>query len=580
MFKKSPKSTQAELFSGLSQQVGSKKSNYLDNTAGWHNIYFSEITSRIDESIFAVLYPSHTGRSNAPIRQLLGMMILKEGQNWSDEQLFENSCYNLIVMRALGLQNLTDEPPVASTYYDFKSKLRVYYKETGIDLLEQAFNKLTQDQVVRYEVSGRRIRMDSKLIASNIAKCTRLQLVITTVQQFYKELKINAQLDWLDKEQDKLLKKLCSKAADGHTYPLKNAEKKEMLESLGRLIQKLLSSCPDKTLSSYQTLSRLFSEHYELKKTQEKGDGGTLPPVLLRPAKELSGQTIQSPFDDEATYRQKKSGDKKQDVKGYSSNITENCTPGELSLILDAQIENAGTNDDQYLKPALDTVEKVTGKIPDEIATDGAYNSQNNLDLIAQKQKDIKWYLTAIQGSAGNFDFIWNEEGQLLVTDRRTGKTQIGIKAHTRASTKDKAPRYRIKDPDGSKRYIEQKAIKTYFRRQEILNLPEEIRNIRPNVEATIHQVFYHLNGQQSKYRGLVAHRHMVFARCFWTNCRRITAKITQKGKWKTVFTRLCHFSYCEVSYRNTGLVLPNFALFQKQPFLKANFIRLFQRTF
>jgi len=202
------------------------------------------------------------------------------------------------------------------------------------------------------------------------------------------------------------------------------------------------------------------------------------------------------------------------------------------------------------------------------------------LEIEAQEEKDIKWYLTAIQGQSGNFDFAWNEDGQLLVTDRRTGETQIGIKAQRRASTKDKAPRYRIKEPDGSKRYIEDKAIKTYFRRQEILNLPEEIRNIRPNVEATIHQVFYHLNGQQSKYRGLIAHRHMVFARCFWTNCRRITAKITQKAKWKTVFTRLFHFSYCEASYRNSVLVLPKFAPFQKQNFLKANFIRLFQRTF
>lgn len=564
MFKKSPHSTQAELFSGVSQQVGNKKLSYLDKSEGWHNIFFSEITSKIEESCFSVLYPSHTGRSNAPIRQLLAMMILKEGQNWSDEQLFENSSYNLVVMRALGLQNLTDEPPVASTYYDFKSKLRTYYKETGIDLLEQTFNKLTQDQVVRYEVSGRRIRMDSKLIASNIAKCTRLQLVIKTVQQFYKELKNNNQLDWLHEAEDKLLKKLGSKAANGHTYPLKNVEKKEMLENLGRLIQRLLRACPDKTLASYQSLSRLFSEHYEMKKGQENEGGGAPPTLHLRPAKELSGQTIQSPFDDEATFRSKKSGDKKQAIKGYSSNITENCTPGELSLILDAQIENAGTNDDQYLKPALITVEKVTGKLPDEIATDGAYNSQGNLDLIAQEQKDIKWYLTAIQGSAGNFDFAWYEEDQLLVTDRRTGETQIGIKAERRASTKDKAPRYRIKEPHGSKRYIEQKAIKTYFRRQEILNLPEEIRNIRPNVEATIHQVFYHLNGQQSKYRGLIAHRHMVFARCFWTNCRRITAKITQKGRWKIVFTRLFHFPYCEVSYRNADLVLPNFALFQK----------------
>lgn len=45
---------------------------------------------------------------NASIRVLVGMMSLKEGQGWSDEQLFEQCRYNLLVRSALGVMNLTD----------------------------------------------------------------------------------------------------------------------------------------------------------------------------------------------------------------------------------------------------------------------------------------------------------------------------------------------------------------------------------------------------------------------------------------------------------------------------------------
>ena len=580
MFKKSLISTQADLFSGISQRVGDKKSSYLDNPRGWHNIFFSEITSRIDESPYSALYPGLTGRSNSPIRQLVAMMILKEGESWTDNQLFESSRYNLLVMRAIGLQNLTDEPPVASTYYEFKKKLRLHYDQTGEDLLEQTFSSLTQDQVIRYEVSGKRVRMDSKLIASNIAKCTRLQLVISVLQQFYKA--ISKDTEWVSSSDLEFLQDLCSKTADAHTYPLTNAEKQGFLERLGLLIHRLVQECPDKTLKSYQTLNRLFSQHYELveqknqEESKEEDSSSNEPPVGLRDKKTLAGNTLQSPHDTDATFRRKESGEKEQLIKGYSSNITENCTPGELHLILAAQIENAGFSDEQYFQEAITKSEQVLQDLPDEVATDGAYNSKSNLDFIELKEKLIQWYLTAIQGKPGNFDFQWDDQGQLLVTDRRTGQPQVAIKAKTRASTKNKAPRYRIKEPNGTYRYIEQKAIGTYFRRQDILKLPKEIRNIRPNVEATIHQVFYHLNGQQSKYRGLIAHRHMVFARCFWVNYRRIADKITKKGRWKAVFYFFKHLCIHQVSYP-----LNQFRINQRNiSFANPNFIRLFQGTF
>ena len=122
-----------------------------------------------------MVFDPDIGRPNAPIRHLVSMMILKEGFGWSDAQLFEQCRFNILVMRALGLVNLTDEVPVESTYYLFKQALYAYQLKTGRDLVGETFLSLTKTQAKALGVLGQQIRMDSKLIGSNIALCCRLQ---------------------------------------------------------------------------------------------------------------------------------------------------------------------------------------------------------------------------------------------------------------------------------------------------------------------------------------------------------------------------------------------------------------------
>ncbi len=223
MFRRSSEYTEPDIFTGTSQLLNSRKLKFYESDLQWHNVFYKEITSSINEEVFKVLYPSKTGRPNSPIRILVAMQILKEGFNWSDEQLFHESRFNLLVMRALGLTNINDEIPVPSTYYDFRAKLTAHQQQTGEDLFTQSFYNLTRLQAKTYNVNGSKIRMDSKLISSNIASCTRLQLTIGMLQKFFKTL---------DKRQkEKILKKhlikleeLMEKDAQAHVFPLSNKE--------------------------------------------------------------------------------------------------------------------------------------------------------------------------------------------------------------------------------------------------------------------------------------------------------------------------------------------------------------------
>lgn len=262
MFKKSVDKPQQDPVLKLGELIGAKKRAVLTKETAWHNLFFQTIVSQIDETPYAVLYHDEIGRSNVSIKELVGMLILKDGHRWTDEKMFENCNFNLLVMKALGFQDINDECPVASTYYDFKVKLLEYYITTGVDLIVNTFRQLAQGQVLKYKISGKTVRTDSKLISSNIATCTRLQLVIETIQHFYHHLD-KAEKASLSPTDIGWLEVLDGSPAASLTYKMSNTDKKELIVGLGIKLHELIQEGNNKTKDSYALIVRLFNEQYE-----------------------------------------------------------------------------------------------------------------------------------------------------------------------------------------------------------------------------------------------------------------------------------------------------------------------------
>ena len=536
MYKGSKISTSATLFEGMGQVLGERKRKCLEDSDAWYNIFFKEVTSQLNEEIFSVLYSENMGRRNASIRQLVGMMVLKEGNGWTDEQLFNESMLNMGVMRALGLQNLNDTPPGKSTYYDFKLKLLNYEEKTGESLLDSCFKDLTKGQILRYEVSGQRVRMDSKLISTNVKRCTRLRLIISVLQQYVKQ-KGKEHLSHLAKEDQEKLVELSASAAGRQTYKMRNEEKKRLLEDLGDLISRVVESETDKEVS--RLLQRLLEEQYD----KDEQTGLTSP----KASEQIKGDTLQSPHDEDAGYRRKKSGDKDQRVTGYSGNLTETCDKGEIHLIVDVQLEKVNHSDDKYFVPSMEGATEVLNKEVKEVYTDGAYNSESNRDFVSNLEEKLQWHLTAMQGRKGRYDFDFDENGNLIVTDTKDGSVQIA----TRIIDRKKSPKFRISGEKGGYRYFDEQCIKRYEIRKNIESNTLETNGIRANVEASINQVFHKLNGGKTQYRGKSAHRNLVISRSIWVNYRRISNKIQGKGRWKSIFDLIFAKIHHYASYPN-----------------------------
>lgn len=522
MFRKSrPRQKKSDQGSVQSHLRGIKL-RLLEDPKAWHNVFFSEITACIDEQPYAVLY-GKTGRPNAPVRILLSMLILKEGHSWTDEQLYNESRFNLQVILALGFSSLDSEVPSPSTYYDFKARLVSHYQQSGEDLLGQTFSQLTGQQSKRYKVSGRDLRMDSKLFNSNIARCTRLQLVIGILQKFYTSQRKNEQLmSKLSAADRTSLRELSAQPAQRHTYPLGPGQQAELLAELGLLAQRIDACMGDDDshtdARAKQLLRRLLSEQYQV-----QGPDQVLEPKNKH---QIDPSSMQSAHDTQATYRKKESGYKTQLIRGYCANITETCAEAEpgrrpsLHLITDVQTQVASTSDDTFFRSAIEQSEVITQQTVENVWTDGGYNSQPNADFADQHAaKPLNWYLNKLQGPPSQFEFAYNQDQQLVVTDLRTGLNQLAVLSPS--------GKWRIVDAAHTKakyRYLDPVVIRNYFRRQLIAEQPPEVRKRRANVESTIHQVFNTLKGNKTKYRGKVANHLYVLCRCIWVNCRRISA--------------------------------------------------------
>lgn len=501
MFRKTNKEKQIDLFGGVPSILDGGSLKQYSDDSHWHNQFRKQVLTRIDETVFKVLFNETTGAPNTSISLLVGMMILKEAFGWSDSQLFEQSRFNLLVRSALGLFNLNDTLPVESTYYLFRKRIYEHQHQSDEDLMEKTFKGITSGQIQEFEVNGRSIRMDSKLLGSNIAYYSRYEIIHHTFCQFYKTLnkQEKSRLSTLDKEQ---FKQLTKEEPQKTIYRNTREEVKSRLHSIGILVYKIVNTFIGHQSDQYQLLCRVFNEQYKVAEDQQ---------VQLRPREEIASDSVQSPHDPDSAYRNK--GDQK--VKGYSINITETTSDGDsLDLITDVIVEKANVPDTEFVQPAIESTTEVTRQEVEKVYADGAYQSPVNDECC----ENIDMVFTGIQGAPSRYDLEMTSTG-LIVTDTQTGECIQAVLAKKRKTSKE--DRWRIKTSDSYK-YFSQQAIRTSELRRTIKQRPLEELHKRNNVEATIFQLSCLIRNNKTRYRGQFKQKVWAYCRCLWINLVRI----------------------------------------------------------
>jgi hypothetical protein len=515
MFRPS-KPSQSNLFtSGDSIFSGKSLSIYQDPNS-WHNLFREKVANQIDESIFKPIFTQAKGTPNASIKVLISMMILKEAQGLSDDAIFESCRFNMLTRSAIGLLNADDQLPTQSTYYLFRQKVHNYATQTGTNLFDIVFSSITKSQSHEFELSGKRILMDSKLLGSNIAWLSRYELVHETIRLFYKEQQKKEQLTAeLQEKLDTLLKFKANKVV----YSSSSLELKEKLKELGILVSKIvvIFSCCETT--AYQTLKRVFEEQFEITQAKE---------VVARSKEEITSKSIQSPHDTDCNFRNK-DGNK---VKGYSVNLTESCDDKALNLIANIDVRVVTTSDVAFFQDSVNSAQDVFTNKAENIHADGAYHSVDNQEFCSQN--DANLHLHAIQGAKSRYYLELLENGQLTILDTKTNQFLEPVKINSKQGIE----KWRIKTTKGY-RYFTNKEIAVCKIRQKIAQTPKAILQKRNNVEASIFQLGYHYSNAKSRYRGLIKHQMWANMRCLWGNFVRVLKYICKTEMQATFLKKI-----------------------------------------
>lgn len=507
MFRKTNKEKQMDLFYSPTNLLGKRALKKFDDPKAWQNIFYKEVTSRIDEDTFSVLFNNSNGAPNASVCRLVAMMLLKEGYGCSDEQLFEKCEFDLLARRALGLDGFEEDIPCAATYYNFRAALVKHSTEEGEDLLQKCFEQVTGNQAKAYGVSGKSVRMDSKLIGSNIALYSRYVLVHKTMCKYLKDADLSVFEAGLRTHIEEYLKEDAAKTV----YRTDSETMKTNLLVLGESVYAILKIKED----TYPLLKRVFDEQYTVK------DGV----VSVRPKNEIPADSLQNPNDPDATYRNKN----EKPVQGYSTNITETCgEEGKPNLITGVQVETATHADCKFLEEGVAQSERVTGDTVEKLHADGAYQSPANREFAKTHthdgEKEMELMTGKMQGGA-RFD-LYMEGEELTVVDKKTGETIMAVKSKAE-NYKGTVPmkRWRIpwqKEKGRPWRYFTEKDVAASELRRKIESLSPEDQRMRNNVEAAMFQYSFHTRNNKTRYRGLAKHRMHAYARCMWMNFRRL----------------------------------------------------------
>lgn len=502
-FKKSKQKSQPDLFATASFSLPERERRYMEDELSWHNEFYRNVLLNIDEEILRPLFVD--GNMGAPTKQLrilIAMRMLKEGRGCSDEQLYENVRFNLVWRQAVGLFNINDECPSIDSYYMLFRRIAEYEQNNPehVNLYKKIYQDLTAKQIKKYKIAGRTIRMDSKLIGSNIAWFSRYEIIHETFRKQVSEqeaMRISDQL-YRQKALDFL-----AEDASKTVYRSDDETLGQRLLDLGIVISHILAMRGEGEVS---LLHRVFHEQYDVDK-----DGN----ITVRDKKLVSATSVQNPNDPDAAYRSK--GGKK--VKGYSTNITETCDEEDKpSLITDVQVKPANAADNGFLKDAVEDTRKVTDNSIDKVIVDGAYQSKENRNLASDEENGFELVANGLQGKPSRFDLELQDDGSLEVTDKQTAEVITATKV------KDGQWKIAVESPKGKKsyRYFDNEAIERSQNRQRMETIPWEERKKRNNVEATIFQYCFLTRNNKTRYRGLFKQTLQALARCAWINMRRL----------------------------------------------------------
>jgi len=466
--------------------------------------FYNLIFKNINENEFKPLYSEIASRPNTAVNILVSALILKEIRVLSYDELMESMMFDMRYKTALGLDFIDQEPFSRATLFNFQNRILEHELQTGINLIERVFDNLTAQQIRQLKIKADIQRTDSTMISSNIRRLSRVQLLIEVL------IRLERILDESDKERiGEQLQVYQKTGSEKYVYAIKPGELPRELEELGKVYHTVYSEISSK--NNYQqkkefvNFERAYKEHFIVVNEQ----------VSPKPAKELNSGMMQSPDDQEATYRKKKD----QQSKGFTINGTETANPeNPVQLLTDIAVNPNNVDDSVILNNRIDVIKEKTPEL-NQLHTDGGYGSEENDKKLEELY--VTQVTTAVRGRESEVEKIieqTNESPEKFVVKcphqtvestptKKRHRARFDLNICKQCPLKEKCQIFKNK----GRHYFTHEDYLQNKRNRNILNIPKAHQKLRPNVEATMKEYKTRTNGGKIKVRGLFKTRLFAF---------------------------------------------------------------------
>lgn len=485
----------------------------------WHTL-FTEVFEKVDEGSFSVLYPSHTGRPNSPINQLVTLLTIKELFDWTFRELEDQMFLHIGVLYSCGL-TIGQSAVSLRTITNFIQSLREHEDKTGVDLFNLEFNRLVQGQIETFMVNTKIARTDSTQIQTNVCSYNRLQLQIEAVKRLYRVV------DVADQEYIFGLNPNYMKFdADNYVSMLKTNDMNDEFQKIGQCYLSIISHFGTKYAdkAEWQMLMRIFEEQFIV----ESGDDDE-PKITIKPSADKDSNDIRAIDDPEATLRYK-SG---VNHLGFVGNIVETADPeAELNLICDTTLYQNNVSDGQMLLDSMDDLVRDRLTELEEIHYDGGYGGpaldkkleEYYINSVQTGIKGVKCSASMFVEKCGDSIFVTCAGKQRVKCTRlqKSNKATFDPSICKECKHLKVCPVKWLKRDEKYVYYLRDNDLSKRLRLSYINTVPDNRKNIRSGVEATIRQFKCRTRAGKSKLRGLYRHKLWFTVLALAINVKRI----------------------------------------------------------
>ena len=379
MFKTNNKHNQLSL-TDSSQWMNLRIREKLEKS--WAPVFYEHVFCKIDEKPFAVLYGT-TGNPNFPVNILLSLEYIKHMKDCTDAELLDDFYFDYLVNYAVGIRSLGEMNLAKRTLYYFRERVYQYCMDNPgeDDIMFGQFIKLVKEFAGVAGISLDEQRTDTTLFMSNIKKAGRISLAHDVLAKAVRAIPEGERTE-------ALAKVLASDFKNKVLYRAREQDADSRISMLLNLCQKadaILSGIPAMSGSEEARILRRFLDEQSV---ADPSTGGVSP----KPNKEIPSSSLQSAYDEDATYRKKGN----VGYSGYSLELSETCgKDNPFQIVTDYAVKPNNLSDQEIFEERLPIIKENTGC--SDMYVDGGFHSAGVHEIA--EGKGIKIHMTNMAGT-------------------------------------------------------------------------------------------------------------------------------------------------------------------------------------